>query len=266
MEGMILNSTKILEKVEEDSKARELFHTALGIVIVSTVEAGCILSASAGKGLFMVRKKGGTTAQWSPPTAVSVGGLGLGLQLGASVKDLIVFMFDENSCAALAGNLGLKLGLNHGDVAFGGHGRGRNRGLNLGNCDIGGSTAVAFFSKGATFAVVSVDGTLVRVRNDINSEYYNKGDIFAREILLNKKRAAVPGDSELTKLHEKLTLLGRTKTKSVAKEGTEDDTEPEESDEELERHNRSMEKKIQCLDDMLEFKLELALINAREIK
>ena len=116
-----------------------------------------------------------------------------------------------------------------------------------------------------------MDETLIRVRNDVNSDYYNNSDIFAREILLNKKRATVPWEnSVLAEVHEKLGVLGTPTPKSLEDEdeaAMDDDesTVPEESDEQLESP-RSMEKKIQNLDELLGFELELALINAREIK
>lgn len=170
MAGMIWNANHVLTAALDPKKngvPRKLFEQDLkGILLISTVEVGFIFTGNVGAGILMSRQ--GDT--WSPPCAVGVGGIGWGFVVGGAIKDIMVFIFDEETVMAIAGR-GIALGA-QGELTLGPFGRAADLALNLSQEGVGTTAAVAF-TKGL-FAGVSLEGAMVGARNKVNQTFYKK--------------------------------------------------------------------------------------------
>ncbi|NBQ56119.1 MAG: hypothetical protein EBU36_05695 [Verrucomicrobia bacterium] len=79
---------------KEDTVPAEAFQKCKGLAILNVMKAGFIFSGSGGTGLVVVRTKNG---KWSPPSAISAGGFGVGLQAGGSNIDYVILMNSDDA-------------------------------------------------------------------------------------------------------------------------------------------------------------------------
>jgi lipid-binding SYLF domain-containing protein len=169
---------------------KQLFDEALGIVMISIVEAGFIFSGSVGTGIILHRKPDGS---WSPPCACGLTGMGFGLLAGASVKDVVMFLLDEESVNSVTSDNGLNVGAQmeltlgigrtaKGDFDFSGRGVG---------------VPISFAYTKGVFGGFNLEGSVVGARHNVNKTFYGKA-CTPRDILV-EGRCAVPED--------KVTLL-----------------------------------------------------------
>lgn len=158
---------------------------AVAVVIITVAQAGFVVSGSIGTGILMRKKKDGLT--WSNPSACGLTGFGLGPQVGASVKHLIVFINHEAGLEALLSETGLEVG-GRAELTLG-YGRGAGMDMNI-SPDGRGMTYTIAFSQGA-FLGVSMQGAVVGARQAINMYFYGK-DATTREILMDENAVEFP--------------------------------------------------------------------------
>ena len=70
----------------------DILKDAKGVIIIDTVDVGCVLSGTQGSGVVMAKNADGS---WSAPSAVTITSVKLGLVVGAKNKGLI-FVFDQD--------------------------------------------------------------------------------------------------------------------------------------------------------------------------
>ena len=179
---------------------KAFFETCVGVVLISVVEAGFIFS---GTGIILRKKEDGS---WPPPSACGLTGLGWGFLIGASLKDLIVFVMDEGTLESMTANKGIKLGT-QSEVTIGPLGRTYQFDSNLSLKNFGPTLAVAF-SKGA-FLGLSVSGSVIGPRPVTNNTFYGR-DITTKEILYGDN-VILPQDKVtlIEEVHSKLTKLAQ---------------------------------------------------------
>jgi lipid-binding SYLF domain-containing protein len=191
---------------------RGLFQKAKGFVLISSVEAGFVYSGNVGTGIIVVQDDNG---KWSPPSALGLTGVGWGFIVGASVKDLMVFVFDEQAVNTLAGDMGIKIGA-QAEVTVGPWGRTVDANLNLSNGGIGSTFTVAY-TKGF-FGGLSIEGAALGTRKAVNEKFYNS--TASPKQILFEDRVEVPSDNTLMpEVYRKLEMLAKgetTTTESVA--------------------------------------------------
>jgi len=200
MEGMIWNGHHVLESAMSsryNGVPKAFFQTAVGIALISVVEVGLIFSGNVGSGIIMRKKDDGS---WSPPTACGLAGLGFGFTIGASMKDLIIFIIDESTLEGIIANTGLKLGT-QSELTIGPLGRTYQFDVNISKQNFGPTVAVAF-SKGA-FLGLSTEGAVLGVRDKVNKNFYGR-EITPKEILY---------DDSVTVPEDKVTILGEVHAK-----------------------------------------------------
>lgn len=210
MEGMIHNANKILDRAlspETNGVYRGLFQKAKGVVLISSVEAGFIFSGNIGTGIFMV--KDDDTGKWSPPSALGLTGVGWGFILGASVKDLMVFLFDEETIDAMTSDMGLKMG-GQAEVTLGPWGRTIDANLNLSKGGVGSTFTVAY-TKGF-FGGLSIEGAIIGTRTAVNHTFYQSAAT-PKQILFEEGAVEVPADNTLMfEVYNKLEILAEGDT------------------------------------------------------
>jgi lipid-binding SYLF domain-containing protein len=181
---------------------KELFEESLGIIMISIVEAGFIFSGNVGTGIIVHKKPDGS---WSPPCAVGLTGMGFGLLAGASVKDVLMFLVDEQSVQAVTSDNGLKVGAQL-ELTLG-IGRTAKGDFDLSGRGVGVPISIAF-TKGV-FGGFNLEGSIVGARHNVNKTFYGK-QCTPRDILV-EGRCAVPEGKVtlLPEVYEKLNKLAQ---------------------------------------------------------
>jgi lipid-binding SYLF domain-containing protein len=179
------------------------------LVIISVIEVGFIFSGNVGTGIVLQKKSDGS---WSNPSACGLTGIGWGFLVGGSIKDVLVFLMDENALETASGESGVKIG-GQAELTFGNLGRTAKLDLNLSSRGAGGTVSVAL-SRGI-FAGLSVEGGVVGARHAANEAFYGK-QLNPRQIMSNE--VAFPSDKVtlITDVYEKLGKLAEGKTEEFA--------------------------------------------------
>ncbi|GMH65421.1 hypothetical protein TrVE_jg3571 [Triparma verrucosa] len=147
----------------------DLLHQAKGIAFLSVIKGGLIVSARVGTGLVLSRQPDGG---WSAPSAIGTVGIGWGAQIGGDITSYLIILNSVSAVNSFSGNGQVTLGTEF-DVAVGPIGRGME-----GKVGTGGGEWVApaysyAHSKGL-FAGISIEGSIITCRHDINSKFYGK--------------------------------------------------------------------------------------------
>jgi lipid-binding SYLF domain-containing protein len=136
--------------------------------MLSVVEVGFVFSGSVGTGILLKKNDDGT---WSKPCAMGLGGMGWGFLVGAAAKDIMVFIFDQNSLNGMLGEAGVRLG-GQLNLTLGPMGRNYEGGIGISTSGAVGTFSIAF-SKGA-FIGLSVEGAIISPRGGANDSFYGK--------------------------------------------------------------------------------------------
>lgn len=136
--------------------------------------------------------------------------------MGAAVKDIMVFIFDEDTVMAVAGDHGIKFGT-QGELTLGPMGRSADLALNVSSQGVGSTAAVAF-TKGL-FVGVSLEGAVVGARKSANEAFYKKK--YTPLHILYEDEIELPAGSLMPEVYEKLNKL---------MDGTTHETTPEEEE------------------------------------
>lgn len=167
---MLVNmSSMTLEKfVKEKTEdpIRKFLRDSKGIFICPQFLKGAfIFGVSGGSGVFLVWDQKGK--EYNGPAFYTLGGVSIGLQGGGSSSEVILlFMTDRGVSAMLGSNL--KLGVDV-EIAFGPVGGGAKAGSSNLSADV-----IGYYTSKGLFGGLSLDGGVVKVRNDLNRAYYGK--------------------------------------------------------------------------------------------
>jgi SH3 domain-containing YSC84-like protein 1 len=162
------------EAIPEKSIPPAVMRAAKGLAILTVTKAGFIGSVRGGTGVVVARKDKG----WSGPVAIGTGGVGFGFQAGAEVSEFVIVLntpaavdaFSKENNVTLGGNL---------SVAAGPVGRTAEGSVGL-------QSAMYTYSRSqGLFAGVSLEGTVLSKRDEVNEAYYGKA-VQARDILSGK--------------------------------------------------------------------------------
>lgn len=146
----------------------------------------------------MTKKEDGS---WSAPCAVGLTGMGFGLLAGASVKDVFMFLMDQETVNSVMSENGLKVGA-QAELTVG-FGRTAKGDFDFTGRGIGVPISIAY-TKGI-FGGFNLEGAVVGVRHAANEKFYGKA-CTARDILADNKVTPPEGkETELASVYEKLT-------------------------------------------------------------
>mmetsp|Transcript_10248 Transcript_10248/g.20586 ORF Transcript_10248/g.20586 Transcript_10248/m.20586 type:complete len:265 (+) Transcript_10248:89-883(+) len=207
MEGMIWNANHVLDKALDPKTPgipRGMIKNCKGVILLSMAEAGFIFSGTVGSGVIIAHNEDNS---WSPPSALSVGGIGWGLVAGKEVKDVIICVMERGNVDTLSAETQVKIG-GQLSATLGPVGREAETSLNFnGTSEIRGTYAYTW-SKGV-FGGISMETAVLKVRPKENARFYGKESVSSKEILENT--LAAPKDMGVEDLHYKLDLLSKGK-------------------------------------------------------
>ncbi|KAJ2158496.1 hypothetical protein GGF46_003734 [Coemansia sp. RSA 552] len=148
-----------------------------GIAVMSIVKAGFIWSGRIGTGIVCARLPDGS---WSGPSAISLGGMGVGGQIGAQLTEVVMILNTDDAVRAFEENASLQLGSNV-SVAAGPLGRSGELSAAVNTSNV---AAVYSYSKSkGLFAGVSFEGSAILQRKDVNQAFY--GRVSPPELILS---------------------------------------------------------------------------------
>jgi lipid-binding SYLF domain-containing protein len=194
---------------------RDLFRRCVGVAIISVVEVGLIFSGNVGTGILLKKKDDGS---WSPPCALGLAGVGWGFLIGGAIKEILIFIFDQNTMDSMCGDAGVRIG-GQLNLTLGPFGRNYEGGIGISNKGAVGTFSVAF-SKGA-FIGASIEGATLGPRTAVNNSFYGKST--TPESVINGG-VTIPSfhPSLIQNVYEKLTKLaeGQSYTPTAAEAQT----------------------------------------------
>ncbi len=150
------------------------FKDAQGIALLRVVKGGFLISGRGGRGLIIAKTADG----WSAPSAIAIGGAGIGPQVGAEVTDFVMVLNTKEAVDSFAKGGKLSLGYDL-SVAAGSYGKTEGG-------EIAHQPAVYTYSRTeGVFAGIALEGTMIVERKKANAAFYKK-IVTAGEILSGK--------------------------------------------------------------------------------
>ncbi|GKY90328.1 hypothetical protein MPSEU_000006800 [Mayamaea pseudoterrestris] len=169
----------------------DLLHAARGLVFMTVLKAGLMVSGRVGTGLVIARLDDPTNAAatattssstsgsssssnnarpvWSAPCALGTVGMGWGALIGGDVTHYLVVLTTSKAVQDLVSSSSMQLGAELG-VAVGPLGRGATGQVATGDWTL--HPAYAYAHSQGLFAGISLEGSIVTVRNDVNAKFY----------------------------------------------------------------------------------------------
>jgi lipid-binding SYLF domain-containing protein len=177
MQQDVDQATSIIQRFQEIPEKGippAVLKAARGVAILTVTKAGFFGSVRGGSGVVVARLNKG----WSGPSEIGTGGLGAGFQAGVDVTEFVMILNTPAAVEAFSKQGNVTLGGNLG-VSAGPVGRSAEAAVSL-------QSAIYSYSRSqGLFAGVSLEGTVVSVKDDYNQAYYGK-PVTAQEILSGK--------------------------------------------------------------------------------
>ncbi|KAJ1838554.1 hypothetical protein IWW55_002292 [Coemansia sp. RSA 2706] len=140
-----------------------ILERARGIAFLSVIKAGFVWSGRLGSGLVVAR------VAWSAPSAISIGGAGVGGQIGGELTDFVMILTTPDAVKAFSHGGNLTLGANVG-VAAGPFGRSAEASGAVRNL----APVLSYSRTKGLFIGISLEGTVLVERKGANKEAYNR--------------------------------------------------------------------------------------------
>lgn len=181
----------VIDRLRRDDNMGKGVNSMLGrakavLIVPNLWRAGFFFGGSGGSAMLVAK---GADGSWSAPAFYGIGGGSFGLQIGAEMQELLLFVLTDGGLAKLMDNQ-VKIGA---DLTFA---------LGPIGAGLGGATTpnfgadlVAYSSSIGLYGGLNLEGGLIAVREEWNRGYYGDGAT-SREILFNR-RFDNPGTADL---------------------------------------------------------------------
>lgn len=157
---------------------------AKGLLIYpQVIKGGFILGGSGGTGVLVVKDE--KTGDWSQPAFYTIGSVTFGLQIGGEASQIVVLAMSQKAIDSLLAS-SIKLG-GDASVALGPVGGGAKENIT--------ADFISFAKSKGLYAGINLEGSVVNVRDSLNSGYYGK-KVSPVEIII-KKEVSNEGSKEL---------------------------------------------------------------------
>ncbi len=172
-------------QVKEFDPLRAGLKSARGVLIYpSILKGGFFLGGSGGTGVLLVRGDGG---DWSEPAFYTMGAVSFGLQFGGQAAEVVILVNRQRGVDRLLTS-SIKLG---GDASVAAGPVGVGQAANL-TADF-----VSYARSKGAFIGMSVEGSVIDVRNSLNNAYYGRAvtpvDILVKRSVSNKHSVPLRG-------------------------------------------------------------------------
>lgn len=172
LENEIRNATLMLYRMartkDEEKIPKEMLDIARGVVFLTVAKAGFMFTARYGTGIVVGRLPDGT---WSCPSAITVSGMGWGLQFGAEKTDVMLILSTDLAVETFKSRGQVSVGAELG-VSAGPYGRSVESDLTAGNK--GAAHAFSYAHSQGLFFGASLEACAIGQRKDVNRSFYGE--------------------------------------------------------------------------------------------
>jgi len=141
----------------------ENLKNAKGLLIFPQVlKAGFVLGGSGGTGVLVLRDE--KTCNWSEPAFYTVGSITFGLQIGGEAAEVVMMVMSQKAVDSLLAS-SFKLG-GDASIALGPVGEGAKSNIT--------ADFISFAKTKGLYAGLNLEGSIVKVRDSLNTAYYGK--------------------------------------------------------------------------------------------
>jgi len=173
---VVKNATTTIQALSEieESIPQQLIQEAEGIVIFpKAIKAAFGIGGQGGVGIAMIKNEEG---EWSNPVFINQGEASVGFQIGIQSSELVL-LFKKRENVEKLQNLEVTLG---GDIAIAAGPVGRN---SQASTDVGFDAEIYSYSRSkGLFAGISIEGTVLKLHQKLNNDYYNDSEITVEDI------------------------------------------------------------------------------------
>lgn len=172
LENEIKKATNMLyyftKTVGEEKIPKELLDIAKGVVFLTVIKAGFMFTGRYGTGLILAKLSDGS---WSAPSAVTITGLGWGLQIGAELTDVMLILSTDSAVKVFTSRAQVSVGAELG-VSVGPIGRSIESDVTAGNK--GAAHAFSYAMSKGLFFGASLEASAIACRPDVNRAFYGE--------------------------------------------------------------------------------------------
>lgn len=168
----------------------DLLHAAKGLMFLTVFKAGLVVSGRLGTGLIIAKLEDDVgnpasmplspstaastpSSRWSAPCAIGTLGMGWGALAGGDVTHYLIVFTSRKAVRAMVGGSSVQFGAEV-DVAVGPMGRGATSHVSASNHDWSLHPAYAYAHSQGFFAGMSLEGSVVAVRPEVNAKFYGQ--------------------------------------------------------------------------------------------
>ncbi|VEU33960.1 unnamed protein product [Pseudo-nitzschia multistriata] len=168
----------------------DLLQSAKGLIFLTVIKAGFVVSGRIGTGLLIARVDGEDGARsnpqqkWSAPCALGTIGMGWGMLAGGDITHYLVVLTTEEAVEAVLSGGKVQLGTELG-VAIGPVGRMSQVSASASNTEWALHPAYSYAHSKGLFAGMSIEGAVLGARNDVNAKFYGRSNLTPADLVLD---------------------------------------------------------------------------------
>jgi len=184
----------------EEKIPKELLDIAKGVVFLTIIKVGFMFTGRYGTGLVVAKTADGT---WSAPSAITISGVGWGLQVGAEVTDVMLILASDSAVETFKSraqvSIGAELGVSVGPI-------GRTIGSDVTAGNKGAAHAFSYAHSKGLFFGASLEASGIASRPDVNRVFY--GEKISPSQLLSGEYPRPKGAQSLYKALDEIMIDG----------------------------------------------------------
>jgi lipid-binding SYLF domain-containing protein len=164
----------------------DLLQNAKGLIFLTVVKAGFMVSGRIGTGLLVARLDGDDSQlhqTWSAPCALGTIGMGWGMLAGGDITHYLVVLTTQNAVEAMLSGT-VQLGTEIG-VAMGPVGRMTQVSASASNTEWTLHPAYSYAHSKGLFMGMSIEGAVLSTRNDVNAKFYGRSGLTGADLVLD---------------------------------------------------------------------------------
>jgi len=161
----------------------DLLQSAKGLIFLTVVKAGFMVSGRIGTGLLVARVDGQENQKWSAPCALGTIGMGWGMLAGGDITHYLVVLTTDDAVEAMMSGT-VQLGTEVG-VAVGPVGRMTQVSASASNIEWALHPAYSYAHSKGLFLGMSIEGAVLSTRNDVNAKFYGRSGLTGADLVLD---------------------------------------------------------------------------------
>jgi lipid-binding SYLF domain-containing protein len=171
MENQISNACLMIHtsiKTGEQKVPSTILSMAKGVAFITILKVGFMVTGRYGSGVVLSRLPNGS---WSAPSAITMSGVGWGIQVGTEVSDVLLVLTSDSAIEAFKSTGQLTVGAELG-VSVGPVGKSLETDVTIGNK--GAAHAFSYAASHGLYAGVSLEACVIAQAKGVNRAFYGE--------------------------------------------------------------------------------------------